>query len=122
MGLAKRSWPEIVVHILRNLGGGETSLTELSSDRLEFKLSHIRFDWLKFGWVAVGSLFGSNTVWPELPNESYKVGRKARQKMESKVYGEQNYKDNESFSYKLFDTIICSSTLRLHWKHLISFC
>jgi hypothetical protein len=30
-------------------GGGETSLTESSSGRLEFKLSHIRFDWLKFG-------------------------------------------------------------------------
>jgi hypothetical protein len=40
---------EIVVHIPRNLGGGETSLTESSSGRLEFKLSHIRFDWLKFG-------------------------------------------------------------------------
>jgi hypothetical protein len=39
---------EIVVHISRNLGGGETSLTESSSGRLEFKLSHIRFDWLKF--------------------------------------------------------------------------
>jgi hypothetical protein len=51
-----------------------------------------------------------------------KVARKARQKMESKVYGEQNYKDNESFCYKLFGTIIYSSTLRLHWKRLISFC
>jgi hypothetical protein len=40
---------EIVVHIPRNLGGGETSLTESSSARVEFKLSHIRFDWLKFG-------------------------------------------------------------------------
>jgi hypothetical protein len=46
----------------------------------------------------------------------------ARQdKMESKVYGEQNYKDDESFGYKVFDTIIYLSTLRLHWKHLISF-
>jgi hypothetical protein len=42
MGLVKRSWPEIVVHIPRNLGGGETSLTESSSGRLEFKPSHIR--------------------------------------------------------------------------------
>jgi hypothetical protein len=42
MGLAKRSWPKIVVHIPRKLGGGETSLTESSSGRLEFKLSHIR--------------------------------------------------------------------------------
>jgi hypothetical protein len=31
-----------VVHIPRNLGGRETSLTESSSRRLEFKLSHIR--------------------------------------------------------------------------------
>jgi hypothetical protein len=44
------------------LGGGEASLTESSSGHLEFKLSHIRSDWLKFGWVAVGSLFGSDTV------------------------------------------------------------
>jgi hypothetical protein len=49
MGLAKRSWPEIVVHILRNSGGAETSLTESSSGRLGFKLNHIQFDWLKFG-------------------------------------------------------------------------
>jgi ribonuclease HI len=28
----------------RNLGGGETSLTESPSGRLEFILSHIRFD------------------------------------------------------------------------------
>jgi ribonuclease HI len=28
----------------RNLGGGETYLTESSSGRLEFMLSHIRFD------------------------------------------------------------------------------
>jgi hypothetical protein len=31
MGLAKKSWPEIMVHIPRNFGGGETSLTESSS-------------------------------------------------------------------------------------------
>jgi hypothetical protein len=42
MGLAKRPWPEIVVHIPKNLGGGEISLTESSSGRFEFKLSHIR--------------------------------------------------------------------------------
>jgi hypothetical protein len=57
-----------------------------------------------------------------LPNELSKVVSKARQKMKSKVHDEHDYKDNESFGYKLFDTIICSSTLRLHWKHLISFC
>jgi hypothetical protein len=70
MGLAKRSWPEIVVHIPRNLGSGGVSSTEPSSGRLGFKLSRIRFDWLKFSCVAVESLFGSNTVWPELPNGS----------------------------------------------------
>jgi hypothetical protein len=42
MGLAKKLWPEIVVHIPRNLGGGEASLTESSSGRLEFKLSYVR--------------------------------------------------------------------------------
>jgi hypothetical protein len=42
MGMAKRSWPQIVVHIPRNLEGGEVSLTESSSGRLEFKLSPIR--------------------------------------------------------------------------------
>jgi hypothetical protein len=69
MGLANRSLPEIVVHIPRNLGSGETPLTEPSSSRLRFKLSHIRFDWLKFGCIAVGLFFGPDTVWPELPNE-----------------------------------------------------
>jgi hypothetical protein len=44
MGLAKRSWSEIVVHIPRNLGSGETPLTEPSSGRLGFKLGRIRFD------------------------------------------------------------------------------
>jgi hypothetical protein len=34
---------------LEKLGGGEISLTESLSGRLGFKLSHTRFDWLKFG-------------------------------------------------------------------------
>jgi hypothetical protein len=42
MGMEKRSWPWIVVHIPRNFEGGEVSLTESSSGRLEFKLSRIR--------------------------------------------------------------------------------
>jgi hypothetical protein len=42
LGMAKRSWPWIVVSIPRNLEGGEASLTESPSGRLEFKLSHIR--------------------------------------------------------------------------------
>jgi hypothetical protein len=70
MGLAKRSWSEIVAHIPRNLGSGETPLTEPSLGRLGFKLSHIRFDWLKSSRVAVGLLFRSDTVWPKLPNGS----------------------------------------------------
>jgi hypothetical protein len=41
MWMAKRSWPWIVVHIPRNLEGGEVSLTESPSGRLEFRLSHI---------------------------------------------------------------------------------
>jgi hypothetical protein len=70
MGLVKRSWPEIVAHIPRNLGSAETLSTEASPGRLGFMLSHIRFDWLRSGCVAVGLFFGSHTVWSELPNES----------------------------------------------------
>jgi hypothetical protein len=62
MELTKRSWPEIVAHVPNNLGSGETPSTERSPGRLGFMLSHIRFDWLRFGCVAVGSFFGSNTV------------------------------------------------------------
>jgi hypothetical protein len=42
MGMAKRSWPWVMVHIPKNLEGGEVSLTESPSGRLELKLSHIR--------------------------------------------------------------------------------
>jgi hypothetical protein len=62
MELTKRSWPEIVAHIPRNLGSGETPSAEPSLSRLGFMLSHIWFDWLRFGCVAVGSFFGSDTV------------------------------------------------------------
>jgi hypothetical protein len=62
MGLVERSWPEIVVHIPKNLGSGETLLTEPSPSRLGFMLSHIRFDWLRFGYVAVGLFFRFDTV------------------------------------------------------------
>jgi hypothetical protein len=44
------------------LGSGETLLTELSPSRLGFMLSHIRFEWLRFGCVAVGLFFESGTV------------------------------------------------------------
>jgi hypothetical protein len=57
----------------RNLGSGETPLTEPSSGRLGFKLGRIRFDWLKFGCIAVGLFFGPDTIWPELLNESFKT-------------------------------------------------
>jgi hypothetical protein len=62
MELTKGSWPEIVVHIPRNLGSGETPSTERSPSHLGFMLSHIRFDWSKFGCVTVGSFFGYDTV------------------------------------------------------------
>jgi hypothetical protein len=39
---------------------------------------------------------------------------KARKYWKVKAYGEQNYRDNEAFDYKLFDTIIHPSILRLH--------
>jgi hypothetical protein len=62
MELTKRSWPEIVAHIPRNLESGETPSIKRSPSRLGFMLSHILFDWLRFGCVAVGSFFGSDTV------------------------------------------------------------
>jgi hypothetical protein len=45
-----------------------------------------------------------------------KVARqnKARQILESKAYGEKNYRGDEPFGYKLFDTIIYPSIFRLH--------
>jgi hypothetical protein len=70
MELTKRSWPEIVVHIPRNLESGETLLTERSPSRLGLMLSHIRFDWLRFSCVAVGSFSGLALLWSGLPNES----------------------------------------------------
>jgi hypothetical protein len=122
MELAKRSWPEIVAHILRNLGSGETLSTEPSLGRLGFKMSHIQFDWLKSGCVAVGLFFGSDTVWSELPNESSRIcsSNKARQIWKVNADEEQNYRDDKAFGYKLFVAIIHPSILRLHWKHLIS--
>jgi hypothetical protein len=57
MELKKRLWPEIVAHIPRNLGSGETLSTEPSPSRLGFMPSHIQFGWLRFGCVAVGSFF-----------------------------------------------------------------
>jgi hypothetical protein len=62
MELTKRSWPEIMAHIPRNLGSGETPSTERSPSHLGFMLSHIRLDWLRFGCVAVESFFGFDTV------------------------------------------------------------
>jgi hypothetical protein len=72
MELAKRSWTEIVAHIPRNLGSGETPSAEPSPSRLGFMLSHIWFDWLRFGCVAVGLFFGLTLLWSELPNEPSK--------------------------------------------------
>jgi hypothetical protein len=44
MELMKGLWPEIVAHIPRNLGSGETPSTERWPSRLGFILSHIRYD------------------------------------------------------------------------------
>jgi hypothetical protein len=44
------------------LGSGETLSTKPSPGHLGFMLSHIRFDWLRSGCVAVGLFFGSDTV------------------------------------------------------------
>jgi hypothetical protein len=44
------------------LESGETPSTERPPSHLGFMLSHIRFDWLGFGCVTVGSFFGSSTV------------------------------------------------------------
>jgi hypothetical protein len=49
-----------------------------------------------------------------LPNGSSKIANKVRQKVESEIYGKQNYKGDQSFGYKLFDTVKCSNTLKLH--------
>jgi hypothetical protein len=63
MELMKRSWPEIVAHITRNLESGETLSTERSPSRLGFMLSHIWFDWLRFGCVAARSFSGLALLW-----------------------------------------------------------
>jgi hypothetical protein len=86
MELAKRSWPEIMAHIQRNLGSGETPLTEPLSGRLGFNLSHIRFDWLKFGCVAVGCFSGLTLFGQSCRMNLLKVAcqNKARQILESK--------------------------------------
>jgi hypothetical protein len=47
---------------------------------------------------------------------------KARQMWKKKIDGEQNYRADGAFGYKLFVTIIHPSILRLHWRHLISYC
>jgi hypothetical protein len=87
------------------LGGGEISLTESSSGHLEFKLSHI----LLTGSIELRSdrcsgllLFGQSCQMDHL-----KLLARQRQQVESKIYGEQNYKGDKSFGYKLFDTIKC---------------
>jgi hypothetical protein len=94
------------------LGGGETSLTESSSGRLEFKLSRIRLT----GSVELRSdrcsslvLFDQNCRMDRL-----KILARQDRKWENEIYGKQNYKDDKSFGCRLFDTIKCSDTLRLH--------
>jgi hypothetical protein len=47
---------------------------------------------------------------------------KARQIWKIKINGEQNYRSDEAFGFKLFVTIIHPSILRLHWRRLIWSC
>jgi hypothetical protein len=54
----------------KKFGKWRDSLSRSSLGRLGFKLSYIRFDWLKSDSVAVGLFFGYDTVWSKLPNES----------------------------------------------------
>jgi hypothetical protein len=104
-----------VAHIPRNLGSGETPSTEPSPGRLGFKLSHIRFDWLKSGCVAVG-LFSGMTLF----GQGCRIAQELLIKIGQDIYGkiktdeEQNYRDDKAFSYKLFVTIKHPSILRLH--------
>jgi hypothetical protein len=46
IGLVRRSWPWIVVHIPRNLEGGGVSLTDAPSGRLEFQAESYSVDCL----------------------------------------------------------------------------
>jgi hypothetical protein len=59
MELTKGSWP---AHIPINLGSGETHSIERLLSRLGFMLSHIWFDWSRFGYVTIGSFFGFDIV------------------------------------------------------------
>jgi hypothetical protein len=43
-----------------------------------------------------------------------KIANKEKHRIESEVCGKQNYKDDKSFSYKLFGAVKCSNTLQLH--------
>jgi hypothetical protein len=90
--MAKRSWPWIVVHILRNLESGEVSLTESLSGILEFKLSHIRLTGSAelrsecyLGMVLFGRDYRMNR--PDIAN-------KVIQRKENEVYKRQSYKDD----------------------------
>jgi hypothetical protein len=57
MELTKRSW-----RISQEIWEVERLSIELSPSHLGFMLSRIRFDWLRFDCVAVGSFFGFDTV------------------------------------------------------------
>jgi hypothetical protein len=43
-----------------------------------------------------------------------KIANKKRHRMESEARGKRNYKNDQSFSYKLFGTVKCLNTLQLH--------
>jgi hypothetical protein len=107
------------------LGSGETLSTEPSLSRLGFMLCHIRFDWLRFGCVAVGLFFGSDTVMVRVVEwiiQKLLVKIRQDKYRKIKINGEQNCRADKAFGYKLFVTIIHPSIFRLHWRHLISSC
>jgi hypothetical protein len=92
MGLAKRSWPWIVVHIPINLEGGEVSLTKSPSGRLEFNLSRIRLTGsaeLRSGCYSGMVLFGQSYWMNRLKSCKQKI-----QRMENEVCDKQSCKDD----------------------------
>jgi hypothetical protein len=69
MGVAKRSWPWIMVHP-EKFGSWRGFLNRISVGSFGIQAESYLVDWL--GWVAVGVLFGYGTVWRELLNGSSK--------------------------------------------------
>ena len=95
---------------------GEVSQIERSPRRLGFKLSHIRFDQVKFGYIMFGLSFGFDTgtvnfaEWVIHRQNRIDIGAMEITKL-------MMHSANE-----LFVTATGPSIWRLHCWHLISFC